>query len=148
MSLPVHARRRYHVRLCGPVPAELSALAARARAGAAEVFAPERLWAAAARTGLLAERAVVEDTVRRLRGQAEVEAHLRERDTGALTLPEHATAALGAGGARRYRDACHEAAARHGTIAYTTPVLYATFRRAGDGDADGAGAGVGGRPVH
>ncbi|WP_438486710.1 hypothetical protein [Streptomyces sp. S186] len=42
---------------------------------------------------------MVEDAVHQLRGEDEVEAHLRQRDAGALT------------------------------IAYTTPVVYATFRR-------------------
>ncbi|ANZ18053.1 methyltransferase domain-containing protein [Streptomyces noursei] len=126
---PVHARRRYHVRLHGLAPRELAALGARARAGAAEVFAAERLSAAAESAGLLTESSAFEDTVRQLHGVAEVEAHLRLRDSGALTLLEHATAALGTRGAQRYLDAWLDAAREHGTIAYTTPVVYATFRK-------------------
>ncbi|WP_018536490.1 MULTISPECIES: hypothetical protein [unclassified Streptomyces] len=64
----------------------------------------------------LAERSAVEDTVQQLRGEDEAEAHLRQREAGALTLLAHATAALGAAGARRYRDVWHEAAVRQGTI--------------------------------
>ncbi|MGD3108959.1 methyltransferase domain-containing protein [Streptomyces sp. YGL11-2] len=130
---PVHARRRYHVRLHGLAPGEMAALGARARAGAAEVFAAERLSAAAASAGLLTESSAVEDTVRQLHGVAEVEAHLRLRDGGALTLLEHAAAALGTRGARRYRDAWLDAAREHGTISYTTPVMYETFRKPGPG---------------